>query len=499
MNFIDKLPELINKLPDPIKKICTRIYNKYVPLYDPTERQYYEIAYGLLASNPKKEFGFYGIKKYVEHHLGAECDETKLKNALRNFKDGYYDLFEYCDESGLKAKAGLFDFSTPKVEKLIEINRQLDQSPSYRCSEEKALEICYKETLEKFKSDFDKALVEATSPNKRSIMDTGRPYYRFYDDTKKLVDTYMKLIGKKLTEKYIHNFAVASFFENNKNMEKIVFETFYKVLHKEQCMHLIASLVLRALRFDAFTGKAEEYTSISEKECKKLVLNYDPYLDAIAKKQEDEEDYIQHYTSEILNSELFEDIITDIWMPDQENEVYYTDAVCHRYWKSVAKEYKNDTKNPEDICDMIWDSIALTEEELQEREEEARERRREYEEYLAEKEEEKQKAEADKANADEARRQHQEREAQTRDEKPRWQQELDQQRDEDRELSKEFYVLYIDQYGKQVGYVNSYKNAHIKSLGEVEKYWSDHFNPRCYNLKFVKATESRLEYEQWKR
>ena len=66
-------------------------------------------------------------------------------------------------------------------------------------------------------------------------------------------------------------------------------------------------------------------------------------------------------------------------------------------------------------------------------------------------------------------------------------------------LSKEFYVLYLDKNGQHMGYVNTYRSAGINSLSEAEKYWSDHFNPVCYSLKFVKATESHLEFEQWKR
>ena len=65
-------------------------------------------------------------------------------------------------------------------------------------------------------------------------------------------------------------------------------------------------------------------------------------------------------------------------------------------------------------------------------------------------------------------------------------------------MANEFYVLYLDKNGKHMAYCNSYRNAGISSLGEAEKYWADHFNPRCYNLTFVKATESRLEFEQWR-
>lgn len=66
-------------------------------------------------------------------------------------------------------------------------------------------------------------------------------------------------------------------------------------------------------------------------------------------------------------------------------------------------------------------------------------------------------------------------------------------------MSNEFYVLYINRDGQQMGYVNSYRNAGISNIWEAEKYWSDLFNPRCFGLTFVKATESRLEYEQWTR
>ena len=66
-------------------------------------------------------------------------------------------------------------------------------------------------------------------------------------------------------------------------------------------------------------------------------------------------------------------------------------------------------------------------------------------------------------------------------------------------MSNEFYVLYLDKRGNRMGYVNSYKNAGIQNIWEAEEYWTNLFNPRCYGLTFVKATESRLDYEQWKR
>lgn len=63
----------------------------------------------------------------------------------------------------------------------------------------------------------------------------------------------------------------------------------------------------------------------------------------------------------------------------------------------------------------------------------------------------------------------------------------------------EFYVLYLDKQENHMGYVNSYRNAGISSIWEAEKYWNGLFNPNCYGLKFIKATESRLEFEQWTR
>ena len=64
-------------------------------------------------------------------------------------------------------------------------------------------------------------------------------------------------------------------------------------------------------------------------------------------------------------------------------------------------------------------------------------------------------------------------------------------------MENEFYILYLDNNGRHMSYVNSYRNAHINSILEAEKYWKDLFNPRCYGLTFIKATESRLEYDQW--
>ena len=131
------------------------------------------------------------------------------------------------------------------------------------------------------------------------------------------------------------------------------------------------------------------------------------------------------------------------WAPDYKNESYYTDAVCHDMIKLIAKTPDGSIPNNlNDICNLIWSNIKLTEEERLAREEknriaaqkekerrETREREREAERKEKEMREAEQKRQAEidslrKEMKSTEERLRQEQDARMREEKVRHEKEL---------------------------------------------------------------------------
>ena len=167
---------IVGKLPEPLKNFFTTLYNNYVPLHDPTERRYYEVAYGLLASYGGISYA--GVKRYVEHCLNEKCDEDKLKHALTNFDDAYGSrgLYSLCTEEELRSMSSCVGFTPQKINKLIVINREVAAKNAYRCTKEEALAICCSEDIEAFKADFGKTLQKVEPDSGSQLLSSTDPY-----------------------------------------------------------------------------------------------------------------------------------------------------------------------------------------------------------------------------------------------------------------------------------------------------------------------------------
>ena len=121
--------------------------NEEHPLADETVKKYYEIAYGLLASmwsdrdvSPYK-VRYKGIKKYVEHFIGEQCDEEKLQKALAYFDRENYNYGPtnasyalYKREDWLIAWYPSIKLSKFAANKIVETNRILAENTTYRCA-----------------------------------------------------------------------------------------------------------------------------------------------------------------------------------------------------------------------------------------------------------------------------------------------------------------------------------------------------------------------------
>ena len=459
-------------------------------LKDETAKEYYIICCSLLSSI-KEGVTLEGVKKYLECKLGSECDSEIFGKVLEAFAQR--QLVSYSVNIGTLYYLGETANALYLNKKVFGGNIQALVKP-YQCSVEEAYRTSYPDTIEKINAEYQNVIdvVEAD----------GVKYYK--DGVNNLLSTYKSVIGGDNTKEYIHLLTRKWYFEGNETVERILSAYLEAALWENQDKNEVSFTALRALCFENYKGPVEEYQTISDDKYREYVLNNDDYSRYIENNSDDKEKQIEGYITFIKESEIFDrhGKYGRYWMPDIRRDSYYTDAVCNSFLKTIVDDVPND---PSEIYDIIWGRIELTDEERQRREENARERARKYQEYCAERdakaqqkaEENKQNAAAAKEKDAEERRLRQEKERQANEEYLRKKQEDAQRYEEQRQLSKEFYVLYLDQYGNHRGYVNSYRLAGIKSLMEVEKYWSDQFNPRSYNLKFVKATESLLEYEQW--
>lgn len=128
----------------------------FEPFKSEAEKQYYEMAYGLLASSTKERSGD-DIRRFVGFHTSRETDFS-VSSAARSFlKEGSIlsiSLFKNNNEltTALTAKG----ISSDKIEQIIELNKKLDESFAYRYLPEDADTICnpnnydydfYKKTL----------------------------------------------------------------------------------------------------------------------------------------------------------------------------------------------------------------------------------------------------------------------------------------------------------------------------------------------------------------
>ena len=247
MGFLDKLRGAANKAVDAVQSINN-------PLPNETAKKFYEIVYGLLTS-----FGgvnYNGIKNYVEYHIGQQCDETTLQQVVVWFSDPQSDKKVYYrpTEGVLTSRAHFNDkgYTVQKVEKLIEINKALEATPTYRCTFEEGCDICYKDILEVVESvkglsgnEFSKAIENTFADYKdvigqvqiarmvymtcrEEIINNFKPTYDkvldiaedrgvqyFGESVKNLFTKYEKLFGTHIVEEIIQTLVEGSCAEGN--------------------------------------------------------------------------------------------------------------------------------------------------------------------------------------------------------------------------------------------------------------------------------------------
>ena len=374
MGFLDKLRDAANKAVNSVQNLNN-------PLPNETAKVYYEIVYGALKSlgvgaNHK------ALKKYVEFHTGQQCDEATLQQALIWFADDYGKRKYYLtsSEAGMRARAN--GTMKPKsitpstTEKIIELNKELDLTPKYRCSFEEACDICYKDEVAQIRAEYLKVFDIIAEREKYRHLEAG---------LKKIEKTYQAeycTLARRLLRKWIFEDLEAGKDIVQKAYAEAVIYSIKGIRENRECItggpvSYAAAVAIRALHFEQYGWTKENYSSITAEECNAFVkrhskfmslwddaYNRDRVVHAIqgAKIPSERNNYVA--------DDSMSKTIGDFWTPQVGREDYFlgkedyfVDMICYHAWKTLCEEFTevvNDddepvcqSKKPDDMTSLL--------------------------------------------------------------------------------------------------------------------------------------------------
>ena len=373
MGFADKLRSKINKVSDTVQGAVDNAQSGFDPLPDETSKKYYEIAYGLLSSiywekeqedfhHKKTKEIFYEkvhfntIKNYIEYHSGEACDVEKLHSILNNYFDKSSNSEEFSRFSSIRdyfiLRNNLQNKKIPskKIENLVEINKELDRTQAYVCSKDAILDICFKDAINEIKAKFDNVLTIVEEYRDSKFLDEGLGRIR-----KECNETLPSTLADSIIKKVF----LDSFYSGNSIITKCSVNFFirYAVIeHAEafglsDCFPHFSALSLKALHFEHYGNNKENYSPITDEECRDFVLNNKLYTDALRSHPFDKDEYINKFVAEI--KEACNYISNYFFLRDLDyavsEDAHFIDNICNLAWKKIAGIY---TEQPED-CNSI--------------------------------------------------------------------------------------------------------------------------------------------------
>ena len=319
MGFLDKLLNAFQK-----------------PLTDPTEKQYYEIAFNLLRVIRAARYPV--IKKYVDFKIGTPCDEELLKRALVYIKqnrqaDGEVCYLNSSDESDLIAA---------KNPEIYEISKEIIKRVPYAeicLLKEQAYCVCYDDEINQVKSEITKVLNMPLENASKVFLNQA--------------------IGKIKTDLKCNDFLLylafkQSFFEDN-GVKAAVLQHYFNVLErraKEKNVPVYFSgMALRTANYEK-SGEIETgYQTFSNSECEKYLKGHDAfigqpigrYVDSVKKASA----FYDEKTYQIFDLKNFWD--------DCSKDDYFMDAVCYFGWLKIKEQYDDEATTINEMTDMIYD------------------------------------------------------------------------------------------------------------------------------------------------
>lgn len=369
MGFADKLRSKINKVSDTVQGAVDNAQSGFAPLPDETSKKYYEIAYGLLSSIywEKEQEDFYHkktkeifyekvhfntIKNYIEYHSGEACDVEKLHSILNDYFDKSSNSEEFSRFSSIKdysiLKSNLQNKKIPskKIENLVEINKELDRTQAYVCSRDAILDICFKDAINDIKAKFDNVLTIVEEYGDSKFLDEGLGRIR-----KECNETLPSTLADSIIKKVF----LDSFYSGNSIITKCSVNFFIRyavVEHADafglsDCFPHFSALSLKALHFEHYGNNKENYSPITDEECRDFVLNNKLYTDALRSHPFDKDEYVNKFVAEI--KEACNYISKYFFLRDLDyavsEDAHFIDNICNLAWKKIAGIY---TEQPED-------------------------------------------------------------------------------------------------------------------------------------------------------
>ena len=319
MGFLDKLLNAFQK-----------------PLTDPTEKQYYEIAFNLLRVIRAARYPV--IKKYVDFKIGTPCDEELLKRALVYIKqnrqaDGEVCYLNSSDESDLIAV---------KNPEIYEISKEIIKRVPYAeicLLKEQAYCVCYDDEINQVKSEIAKVLNMPLENACKVFLNQA--------------------IGKIKTDLKCNDFLLyiafkQSFFEDT-GVKEAVLQHYFNVLErraKEKNVPVYFSgMALRTVNFEK-SGEIETgYQTFSNSECEKYLKGHNAfigqpigrYVDSVKKASA----FYDEKTYQIFDLKNFWDACS--------KDDYFMDTVCYSGWLKIKAQYDDEATTINEMADMIYD------------------------------------------------------------------------------------------------------------------------------------------------
>lgn len=319
-------------LPDDAEAICKGKVSKGSVvslaelLSNETVKQYYTIICALLESMKADIVDFDSAKKYIEFQTKQECDDQKLKYALK-----------FTNEKDARNKFGI----------------SVDDINKYKCSKKEVLDICYSEIIKSIKADCVK------------IFDVVATYgaEHFEEGLSKKSERYEKKIGAELTCDFFQQAIREIYFENPVVAKTPLFNRINQYSYDARMREYYrlgigsvagaiptitkqaAAITLRALHFEKYGQSCEEYRAITEDDCREFISN----CEHIQREIEDEiaKDPFNTNAKKLINVKakeifhVFENIkITDSWYLPSDSDNYYADSLCNGFWKWIAEDYE---------------------------------------------------------------------------------------------------------------------------------------------------------------
>ncbi len=319
MGFLDKLLNAFQK-----------------PLTDPTEKQYYEIAFNLLRVIRSARYP--AIKKYVDFKIGMPCNEELLKHALVYIKqnrqpDGEVCYWDSSDESDLIAA---------KNPEIYEISKEIIKRVPYAelcLLKEQAYCVCYDDEINQVKSEIAKALDMPLETASKVFLNQA--------------------IGKIKADLKCNDFILylafkQSFFEED-SVKCAVLKHYFNVLErraKEKNVPVYFSgMALRTATFEKSGEKEIGYQTFTNNECEKYLKSHDAFIgqpigscvDSVKKASA----FYDEKTYQIFDLKNFWDTCS--------KDDYFMDAVCYFGWLKIKEQYDDKVTTINEMTDMIYD------------------------------------------------------------------------------------------------------------------------------------------------